>query len=201
MPRPKADSVAIRERLLDAAETILATNGGQRLVLSDVASAVGMTQSNAYRYLRDKDDLVVALARRWFADVERAAKTAIAEAGTAEDRIRAWLLATMRAKIVRYDRDPVLFRAYLELARGYPQVVADHVAHLRGLIEPSVADLVGGDRVGEALRLLEDATILFRNPYLIAQHRADLGEGRALTVLEAVLAGIAKGMAAGGRGR
>jgi AcrR family transcriptional regulator len=188
MARPRVDGEEMRARLLEAAETLLKANGGCKLVLSDIASALGMAQSNAYRYFRTKDELVAALARRWFADVERAAEAAVAMATGPEEKIRGWLLATMREKVRRFDEDPEIFLSYLELAKGYPEVVAGHVEQLRAMIDRAVLEIVGEARLAQAMGLLEDATILFRNPYLIAHHRERVTEGRAREVLDAVFA-------------
>lgn len=176
----------MRERFFAAAEAIIRTNGGRKLVLSDIANALGMSQSNAYRYFRTKDDLITALADRWFADVEHAAEAAVTRATGPEEQITGWLLATMRRKIERFDRDPELFESYLELAKAYPEIVAAHAERILAMVRPAAMELVGAARVAQAMHLLEDATISFRNPYLIAQQRMSLTEDRALAVLDAL---------------
>lgn len=186
MARPKVDNAAMRERFFAAAEAVIRTNGGRKLVLSDIAKTLGMSQSNAYRYFRNRDELIIALADRWFADVERAAEAAVAREGDPEEKIAGWLLATMRQKIKRFDDDPELFRSYLELAKAYPAIVAAHAERILAMTRPAALMLVGAARLDQAMHLLEDATICFRNPYMIAQQRAILTEDRALAVLDAV---------------
>jgi AcrR family transcriptional regulator len=184
--RPKADSNQIRARFFEAAEDILKRDGGQKLRLTDVAIAVGMTQSNAYRYFQSKDELVSALAERWFVGVEQAAAQAVAQAANPTAKIRGWLLATMNEKTSRFDHDPETFLSYLELAKGYPGIVFRHTQRLRSMIEKAIGELVGPEHVEWAIDTLEDATVQFRNPYLIAAQRDKVTVARANSVLDAV---------------
>lgn len=45
------------EKIFDAAITIFAKYGFKKATLEDIASELGMTKSNLYRYVKDKDDL------------------------------------------------------------------------------------------------------------------------------------------------
>lgn len=187
MARPKADVEAVRERLLAAAEEIIRSNDATRLTVSDIAAVVGMGQSNVYRYVRSRHHLVELLAQRWFGAIEAAVAGSIAGAATPQDRIARWVIETMAQKTARYDDDPALFGAYLDLAKGHDAVVAAHVGRLRDLVKPSVAALVGQRHVPAAFDLLEDATAQFRTPHLIVLHRPRLTAERAMAVVDAVL--------------
>lgn len=176
----------MRARFFEAAEDILWQNRGKKLRLVDVASALGMTQSNAYRYFRSKDELVSALAERWFAGVERAAENAIAQAAGPKAKIQGWLLATLNEKTRRFDRDTETFLVYLELAKDHPAAVLRHTRRLRAMIAVCVADLAGQTDIDRSIDALEDATIQFRNPYVIAAQRNKATEARAIAVLDAV---------------
>jgi AcrR family transcriptional regulator len=186
VPRPKVDSGDVRARFFEMAEGILKQNGGRKLRLADVAKAVGMSQSNAYRYFQSKDELVSALAERWFAGVEQAATRAVAHAVDPKAKIRGWLLATMNEKTSRFDHDPETFLSYLELAKGYPDIVFLHTQRLRTIVENAVLELVCPEQLDWAIDTLEDATVQFRNPYLIAAQRGRATEARAISVLDAV---------------
>jgi AcrR family transcriptional regulator len=186
VPRPKVDSEQVRARFFQAAEDILKRDGGQKLRLTDVTIAVGMTQSNAYRYFKSKDELVAALAERWFAGVEQAAAQAVAQTADPREQIHGWLLATMNEKASRFDNDPETFLSYLELAKGYSSIVVQHTQRLRAMIEKAVSELVDPEHVEWAIDTLEDATVQFRNPYLIAAQRDKVTVARASSVLDAV---------------
>ncbi|WP_438751525.1 TetR/AcrR family transcriptional regulator [Pararhizobium sp. O133] len=158
--------------------------------MADVAARLGMSQSNSYRYFPDRQALISMLAENWFAGVEDEVAAAVMAESEPDGQVAAWVLETMRAKCQRYDADPTLFLAYLRLASGEAKAIARHVGRLREIIRPAVAALTGETEAEDALILLEDATILFRNPFLIAQHRATLSEARARRVAEAIVQAI-----------
>lgn len=186
MVRPAPDIDAIRARMLDAAETVLAESHGRRLVLSDVAARVGLSQSYAHRFFATKADLVAALGARWFAEVEVAARTAADEGPDPAAALRAFVLAILRVKKARHDADPTLFAAYLELAAGHRQVVAAHTARLSAILRDVLAAQVSADRLDAALEMVEDATAQFRVPSLIALYPERATKARARAVVAAL---------------
>jgi AcrR family transcriptional regulator len=177
----------MRQRFALAAEDVLRDNGGAELVLADVAARLGMSQSNSYRYFPDRQALISLLADTWFATVEAEVAAAVSEQDGPEAQVVQWVLATMRAKCARHDADPVLFRAYLKLAVNEPDAIARHLARLRDMVRPALAKLTSAAEAEPALAVLEDATILFRNPYLISENRAALSEARAEQVTRAIV--------------
>lgn len=187
MPRPAPDSDEIRARMLDLAEAQLAASGGRRLILSDIAAEMGMSQSNAHRYFATKRDLIRALAERWFAEVETGVAWAAAQAAAPEQGLRAVLLTTLRLKRARFEADPVLFRAYLTLAQDHMDLVSAHTSALSDISRGLVARMVAPDRVDGALALFEDATVAFRVPAMIAARPRAATENRARVVLDAIL--------------
>lgn len=180
----------MRQRFVAAAEEILRSNDGAQLALADVAAHLGMSQSNSYRYFPDRQALISLLAENWFTRVEKEVSAAVAAEPNPAEQVKLWVLTTMRAKCERHDADPRLFSAYLNLAKGEGEAIARHVGRLRDIIRPTIAALVGHAEADDALTLLEDATILYRNPFLIAQHRAALSQERARLVTEAIIRAI-----------
>ena len=182
--------------MLDTAEALLAESGGRRLVLSDIAARIGCAQSYIHLHFRTKRDLISALAARWFAKVEQAVKEADSQ-GSPEDRLRRQVLATLEIKRAAFDRDPVLFRAYLRLAADHEDVVRAHTDRLIEYLSKPLRELVGDEGLEDALQLVEDATAQFRVPHMIVLKRGHATEERARRVLDAVLAGIGRPAASG----
>jgi AcrR family transcriptional regulator len=196
MPRPAPDVDAIRARMLDAAEALLGESRGQRLILSDVAARVGLSQSYAHRFFATKADLIAALAARWFDAVEIAAREAADAASSPADALRRHVLAILRVKKAKHDADPVLFRAYLTLASGHRAVVAAHTARLSEILRGTLARQVPPERLDAAVALVEDATAQFRVPALIALYPERASEARALGVLAALQTALDAGLPA-----
>jgi AcrR family transcriptional regulator len=190
LARPGADVDARRADLIAAAEAVLRANRGRRLVMSDVAAQAGMSQSYAYRFFADKDALVAAMAQAWFAEVTAAVRAAAANTEPVEARLLSFVLVQLRLKTARHDSDPELFAAYLDLAAGHMDQVAAHVAEMRAVLEALMVKWRGEGRAAQAARVFDDATRMFRDPYVIARMRSDVTEARARDVVAAVLAGL-----------
>ena len=158
--------------------------------MSDVAAQAGMSQSYAYRFFADKDALVAAMAQAWFAEVTAAVRAAASAPEPAEARLLSFVLVQMRVKTARFDADPVLFAAYLDLAAGHMDAVLSHVAEMRAVLEALMTEWLGAERASSAARVFDDATRMFRDPYVIARMRGEVTEVRARDVVVAVLAGL-----------
>jgi len=67
------------ERVLDAAEALIVSEGYEHLTTTGVAQAAGLPASAFYRWFLDKDDLVCALLVRHNARVDEAIATAVSQ--------------------------------------------------------------------------------------------------------------------------
>lgn len=187
MARPKADTDKIKARLIIEAEKQLEQSDGRRLVLSDLAERVGMSQSYVHTFFPTKADLVRALAAKWFDAVEAVSCDAVRNNQPAEQRLETWLLEVLRIKRDRFDANPKLFRAYLELASGHMDLVQSHVEALRRDLETIVTDLVPASRVLAALDVIENATLLFRTPQNIAAYRSRATDDAARAICQLIV--------------
>lgn len=187
MARPKANTEKIKARLIIEAEKQLEQSDGRRLVLSDLAERVGMSQSYVHTFFPTKADLVRALAAKWFDAVEAVSCDAVRNNQPAEQRLETWLLEVLRIKRDRFDANPKLFRAYLELASGHMDLVQSHVEALRRDLETIVTDLVPASQVLAALDVIENATLLFRTPQNIAAYRSRATDDAARAICQLIV--------------
>jgi AcrR family transcriptional regulator len=103
--RPTAPTSAddARERILSAAERCIDRHGIRKTTMDDVASEVGLSRPNVYRYFADRDDLLIELiARHARALLDRARKS-ISRQGSLADQIVETVLYTAD----RGRRDPL----------------------------------------------------------------------------------------------
>jgi len=190
MPRPKVDIDGIREDLLVAAERRLRRFGSPRFSMTELAADCRMSQSNVYRFFPNKAALMAALVERWFADIEEELGKRVSAAQSWQAKLHAFVRVQLDIKSARFDADPDLFRAYLALAEEQPDPVAVHVTRLQQTLDGILAGVGAGSNQAQARALVEDATQLFRDPFLIARFRARCSPARADTVVEAVVAAL-----------
>ena len=195
MPRPRIDIAAARQKLVEAAEALLVRHGPRKVTVSDIAAQCGMSQSNAYRFFPSKASLMSAITARWFEDLEVALKSIVSEDKPPRHLIRNFLLCQLRLQRDRHDRDPELFQSYLDLGAQNMDPVWVHVKRITALLQVLVQRWLVSEgqtviSVESTTQTLEDATILFRDPNLIARRRNECDDDRAERTIETVLRGI-----------
>lgn len=187
MPRPKIDTQAVTERLLNDAELMLKKNSGKHLVLSEIAKQAGMSQSNIHRFFPTKSDLIRSLATRWFAEIESESERVAGLKLEASQRLEKWVLTILRIKRERYDADPTLFNAYLALSIDHMDIVERHTSRLHSDLKTIVSDMVCRELLESKITLVEDATLLFRTPQNIAAYRQSATDERARGIVQLLI--------------
>lgn len=185
----------MRARLIAEAEAQLEQSDGRRLILSELAEHVGISQSYVHTFFPTKADLVRSLAAKWFSAVETASKHAAQSNAADGTKLEAWVLSILRIKRDRFDENPKLFRAYLELANAHMDLVEAHVRTLRKDLTQIVRGMVPENALDAAVQLIENTTLLFRTPQNIATYRdraTDEAAKSVCSVLKANLATIAQ---------
>ncbi len=107
--RTKAEALATRDQILDAAEHVFERRGVSRTSLNDIAQAAGLTRGAIYWHFENKADLFHAMMRRVTLPLEEAAqRAAVADAVDTMQHLRASLIDTL----VRTSSDPQVRRVF-----------------------------------------------------------------------------------------
>lgn len=130
-----------RARVLDAAEALMRRHGPDKLSVTDVGRALGVSHAAVYRYVPSKKALVAALVERWLKRVSAPLHAIAVGEGPAEARLRAWARELHRLKRAKIGDDPEIFAAYARGVADYARDVAvEHVAELVGQVRTMLAD-------------------------------------------------------------
>lgn len=193
-----APAVSNRERVLDAAERLLARHGYKRMTVDDIAAEAGIGKGTIYLYFRSKEEVILStvdrIVDRVCEQMEAEAKGA-ANAGAA---LRAMLLARI---FVRF-----------EAVSGYTASLNDLVGNVRALLlerrarhfarETAILARViraaqkEGEIVAGSPRRIARSLVLATNSFLpYSLTPAELGRGSRLrkdatAVVDIVVAGI-----------
>ncbi len=97
MPRPKStDTEATRQAIATVAENLFRTVGYHKTTLADIASRLGMSPPNIYRFFRSKQEINGAICDGLIADFEASWKASISPKATATANLVAFFLACNR---------------------------------------------------------------------------------------------------------
>lgn len=177
---------AVRERLLDAAETLFHRDGIARTGVDAVLAEAGVSTATLYAHFGGKDPLVAAYLQRRLERWGRVWDDAVAAATAPEDRLLAVFDALAR---FRDDQPATRGCAFLATAvelpgPGHPalDVVAADTAHLRDRLRALAADLpvTDPDGLAEQVLLAYDGTL---SAFLRGTTGDPIVRGRALATI------------------
>jgi AcrR family transcriptional regulator len=165
---PKPDGVLTPEKILLAAEDVIARHGPSKATVVDVAQALGVSHGSIYRFFPSKVALREAVVAHWLGRVT-ASQGAFSPKGRADERLGAWFWELHRTRQAQRAQSPELFEAFRSLGAEAPGVIRDYKEQLTtqarqiinqgieaGELRPTDADRLA--------RMLMVATVRFHNP-------------------------------------
>src|SRR6202048_663756 len=109
-PAESATTDDARERIVAAAERCINRHGIRKTTMDDVASEVGLSRPNVYRYFADRDDLLIELITRHARALLDRARKSISRQSDLPDQIVETVLYTAdhgrRDPLTRHVIDP-----------------------------------------------------------------------------------------------
>lgn len=187
MARPRIDADRVKEQIIDIARELVIESGGKRLVLSDIADRMGVSQPYIYTHFKNKQALFAVLAERWFAELEEAGRAVCATQRAWQCKLRDLIQTFLAIKKAEYEKDPALFVACLELAAPHREIIERHIDSLHGLVRDILAETVPPAQLDTMAYMVLDATSAFRVPYEIARAPSRATPERAEEVIAALI--------------
>ena len=160
---------------------------------------MGQTHASVYKHFDSKAALFDALIEAFLAKVVAPLEAIAAGDGPAADRPRAWLIRLMREKVRKVRDDPEYFAAYQAIVAEARDVADRHVRHLAEMLGEIIASGVaaGEFRVADpraAARAVQNATLRFHHPALLAGGNPPPDEAELEAVVDLLVAGLRAGV-------
>jgi AcrR family transcriptional regulator len=175
MPRTGLTSEQLKDKAIDYAITQMQLVGFNRVTLSDIAKALGVSHAALYGHFADKAALFDAVSERWLArlESEQEALCTAKKSGDAVERLVQWFMQLHRAKVEKVKHEPELFKAFNYSAQTEKPFVKKHMATMHNQLSTIVGQaidsgLIQAESVDAVVALLFAATIGFHHPALVA---------------------------------
>jgi len=184
-----------RARILAAAEKRFKHYGFAKTTIVDVAGDCAMSHANVYRFFANKTELVNAIAEGWLAKSERVCRDVALRAVPARERLVDFVVELHRWKRREHLRD-TLKQELLSLASHEGRTFVG--VHLGVLADILVEIIEDGNRRREfsvrdprlLARIIQDATVKYCDPRLVAQYHDQPLEEQARDVMRVLLGGL-----------
>jgi TetR/AcrR family transcriptional repressor of the ameABC operon len=172
-----------RERIMVKADELFRQFGFGKTTVADIATELGMSPANIYKFFSSKEAIIQASADRNLVTITEAVRQPMAASGAALDRIERVLLTVYRhtVDILRNERQifKLMMLAYeqkWDCVRAFDEFLLRSLAKLveEGM---STGEFKSGDASATA-DLLFDCLTLVRTPHLYQRGGRELNENR-----------------------
>jgi AcrR family transcriptional regulator len=180
-PPTQAATGGLRCRILSIAERLFRELGYRKTTVADIASVLGMSPGNVYRFFPSKKALNEAVAERLLADIEAELEGIVAQADVpAPERLRALVAAIHRLSTRQFTANRRMHEMVeVAMAESW-EVIHRHIEAVDRMLCALVAE---GAAAGEfevadpmvAARCVHTAIVRFCHPALIAQCADEVG--------------------------
>lgn len=201
MARPRNDTDAGRERLVDLACALIEERGGPALTMHELATRAGMSPANLYRYFDSRDALAEAIAERWFRPRVAAMEEVVAS--DLPPRRKMYEFFARRFAMIRaaYRADPVAHRMYQELGNEHFEQIRSYIDLADHYLSLIISEAMGD---GHFAGLDVDETISLVNqmvaPYCVIELTVAMIERLSEAKLARIVDAMFDGLSAQDRG-
>jgi len=173
-PQVKTKPDDTRARIMEVAEALFRRLGFAKTAVADIASELGMSPANVYRFFPSKNAIVEAICQRCLSELEAKAWAVARSPGSAAARLERLIL-----EILAYHKENLLVEqrvhdmVLVALEANWAAIRA-HKDVLRGVAEAIVRDGIAAGEfepvdARETAQIMMRSRVVFEHPVLIAQ--------------------------------
>ena len=173
-PQVKTKPDDTRARIMEVAEALFRRLGFAKTAVADIASELGMSPANVYRFFPSKNAIVEAICQRCLSELEAKAWAVARSSGSAAARLERLIL-----EILAYHKENLLVEqrvhdmVLVALEANWAAIRA-HKDVLRGVAEAIVRDGIAAGEfepvdARETAQIMMRSRVVFEHPVLIAQ--------------------------------
>lgn len=193
--RPKETADETRERIARVAEQLFRRMGFAKTAVADIASELGMSPANVYRFFPSKNAIVENICQRCLAEIEREVGRIAASSLSPQSRIIDIFLSVLRYHKDNFLAERRVHDMVLVAIEDHWENIEAHKECLRRSIEAVLADGMGAGvfephDTTAVSQILLGTSVRFCHPVLIAQGIDEDLEGQLRTTLQFVLRSI-----------
>jgi AcrR family transcriptional regulator len=198
VPTESNNDVDIRQRILAAAEARFRTFGYNKTSMAEIATDVGMSAANLYRYFENKHDIAAACASRCMGERTVQLRNAVRKPGlSATARLRAFISGTLQYTWEQAESSPRINELVGTITSQRQDIVHEKI---QGQVALLAEILAHGNETGEfdipdvirTARAVYASLTLFEVPLFNSLYSQDEFRDIANDVADLLLRGLEK---------
>lgn len=129
---PTDDTPPMRRRILDAATKAFFAKGYHATTVREILGACGVSSAAMYNHYKSKDELLFAIYREAYEEIESLLEAALTEGGDApETQLRKLVIAFVRFQATHHDTAHVIDNNYVHLPEPWQTEVKEQRRRFR----------------------------------------------------------------------
>ena len=188
----------ISTQILDAAEARFRTYGFGKTTMAEIASDIGMSTANLYRYFENKLAIGSAMAGRCFSERETLLNEIVFREGLSEaERLEIFVLGVLDNMHGQFSNEPKISELVDVIVKKCPDLVQHKIDSDRQLIKTILQQGIDRDEfdindADEMASYVQAAIVKFSSPFFIAMFPIEELEKLAKGVVALILNGLVK---------
>lgn len=188
----------ISTQILDAAEARFRTYGFGKTTMAEIASDIGMSTANLYRYFENKLAIGSAMAGRCFSERETLLNEIVFREGLSEaERLEIFVLGVLDNMHGQFSNEPKISELVDVIVKKRPDLVQHKIDSDRRLIKTILQRGIDRDEfdindADEMASYVQAAIVKFSSPFFISMFPIEELERLAKGVVALILNGLVK---------
>ncbi|TGQ71599.1 TetR/AcrR family transcriptional regulator [Mesorhizobium sp. M00.F.Ca.ET.186.01.1.1] len=179
--RTRTDPAEMRARILEVADEQFRRIGYQKTSVADIASELGMSAANVYRFFSSKGDIVESICGRVVDEVADIAFAIARTSAPASEKLTRLLAAVHHHSKTTLTKEKRVHDMIVAAMRENRAIIKAHIEQMVGIFEAIIREgIEAGEFMvedsGEAARAVNTAFMPFFHPILL-EHCPRHGEG------------------------
>ncbi len=186
----------MRNRIVEAATARFHHYGLGKTTMAEIASDLGMSPGNLYRYYPGKLDIAAEIARQAFAELTQLMRDTLRRSnGTAAEKLRELLMVQLRVTWAKIEKSPKVMELAQSISHDRPDLGNERLHATRAILAECLAQ---GNASGEfnvpdviyAAEMIQTATHIFCYPQLWSHLTLDKLERELNGVMDLLVNGL-----------
>lgn len=191
MPRTGLTPAEIRSRAIDVALEQIRAHGFEKVRLTDVAHALGISHAALYAHFANKEALLDAVLEQWLAETTDALEAVCASDRKPLAKLEQWFVVQYRLKRERALHDRAVYAAFNSATSAKKPFTCAYLDRRRAQLV-ALLEGAGLDTARKRAAILLDGMAGFLHPRLILESAEENRESDLRRVLETLLRGMTR---------
>ena len=194
----ESQGLEIRSQIVEAARSRFSHYGYGKTTMSEIATDVGMSAANLYRYFKNKQEIIAECASSCMCERVERLRMAIKQAEmSAVERLKTYVLTDLQISHEMAENDRKINELIITITQKRPDLVYKKIEAENSLIAEilSYGNETGEFNINDVMttaQTIHTSLIVFNVPIFMSLYSHEQFKEKAIAIVELIVLGLAK---------